>query len=382
MASLFGILLAAVVSTSGVEGQPVADKKPAASPTALAEHSMMKQAMERVSALANVITPIPTTNPSGDKTAEPAPAGVVWVHLSKGYLADYVERNVDHNKPARQDVLGIVFTGDSRTIGKTRLILRPDDREAAAEVEFTGTVRSHTIGHSGPATLQYLSESNFHARKQLVIGENGVSTSTAVVDAPTHLTPTSIETSLPGLRGRIGDRIARRREAGSRSQAEVIVGRNTAGDIRHDFDATLNNAVAQIQSKVQTQIAALKVDGKDGCTVMRSRSTPEFVEVALCPQGSTSEHLQMASASPIEGNPDFAVRVHRSVMASLLRDSQLRNSLTPLLGSIVTQGVGTHSDTKTPTCSMRGDWFAIDLTGAADHEAPHRLAAAEALTNH
>ena len=154
--------------------QHVADQKVAAQQATHGEHSIMKRTIEGVSALANVITPIPTANTSSDKTAESTPAGVVWVHLSKKYLADYVERNVDHNKPAREDVLGIIFTGTSRTMGKTRLVLRPDDREAAAEVEFAGTVHSSTIGHSGPATLQYASESNFHARKQLILGENGV----------------------------------------------------------------------------------------------------------------------------------------------------------------------------------------------------------------
>ena len=379
MLSLLGLLLAVVVLNGDIEGQPVAEQKMAAQQATHGEHSIMKQAMEGVSALANVITPIPTANTtSGDKSAEPAPAGVVWVHLSKKYLADYVERSVDHNKPAREDVLGIIFTGTSRTMGKTRLVLHPDDREAAAEVEFTGTVHSSTIGYSGPATLQYVSESNFHAHKQLIFGENGVSTSAATVDAPTRLTPTSIETSLPGLRGRIGDRIAHRREAGSRSQAEAIVGRDTANDIRHDFDGKLNAAVAEIQSKVQAQIAAAKLNGEDGHVVLRSRSTPEFIEVAVCRPGAEAEQLQLASATPFVGNPDCSLCVHRSIIPTLLANAAIREKVAPMLASATAVGGESAGES---SVSMSGEWIAVNLaTNGQPVQTPSRVAAMQSLT--
>jgi hypothetical protein len=298
----------------------------------------------------------------------------VWVHLSKQYLSDYVERSVDHKKPARENVLGILFTGDSRTMGKTTLVLRPSDRQAVADVNFTGTVRSNTVGHSGPATLQYIGESTFHARKQLVVGTDGVSATQAVVEAPTRLIPTSVATNLPGLRGRIGNRIAQRREAGSRGQAEMIVGRDTANDIRHDFDTKLGGALADIQSKVKTQIAALKLNGEDGDVVMRSRSTPEFVEVALCPQSSKASDLQMAADSPFDGNPECSVCVHRSIVGSLMANSELRENLAPMLTSVIGATAG-------PKLSMSGEWVALDLAGAQTAQAPSRVAATQSLTS-
>jgi hypothetical protein len=377
MASLFGLVLALAV-TSGETEQKPADTNPAGN-VAEAEHSLVKTAIDGISVLANRITPIQSDATPDDKTAESAPAAVVWVHLSKKYLSDYVERNVDHEKPARENVLGIIFTGQSHTTGKTRLVLHSNDSHATADIEFVGIVHSRTIGHSGPATLQYLSESTFHARKPLVVGDSGVKTSTAMVDAPTRLTPTSIATSLPGLRGRIGDRIARRREAGSRGAAEAIVGRDTANDIRHDFDAKLDTAVAEIQSKVQAQIAALKLNGEDARVVMQSRSTPDFVEVALCPEGSG--RVEMASTSPFAGNPDLAVRVHRSAMASLASNAEVRDKLAPMLGSMITGNVGAQSDAKSPKWSMNGEWLLIDLSGASESETPGRLAAANAPTS-
>jgi len=377
MVSLLGLVLALAV-TNGAAGQQLADTTSTANKPDT-ERSLMKTAIDGISTFANKVTPIQSGSADDDKIAEAAPSAVVWVHLSKKYLSDYVERKVDHEKPARENVLGILFTGQSHTTGNTRLVLHSNEKHATADVEFVGTVHSRTVGHSGPATLQYLSESTFHARKPLVVGDSGVSTSTAVVDAPTRLTPTSISTSLPGLRGRIGGRIARRREAGSRAQAEAIVGRDTANDIRHDFDAKLDSAVAKIQGDVKTQIAALKSNGDDASLVMQSRSTPDFVEVALCPEDS--DRLQMASTSPFEGNPDLAVRVHRSVMASLAGNAELRDKLAPMLGSIVAGGIGAPSVTKSPRWSMNGEWLSIDLSGASEAETPRRLAAANGPTN-
>jgi hypothetical protein len=354
------------------------DTKPDAN-AAHAERSLVKEAIEGVSVLAGKITPIQSGAAADGKTEEASPSAVVWVHLSRKYLADTVERSVDHEKPARENVLGIIFTGKSHTTGKTHLVLHPNDQQAAADVEFTGTVQARTIGHSGPATLEYLSESTFQARKPLVVGDSGVSTSTAVVDAPTRLIPTNIATSLPGLRGRIGDRIARRRESGSRAQAEAIVSRDTADDIRHDFNVKLDAAVADIQSKVQTQIAALKLNDEDGAVVIRSRSTPDFVEVALCPGHKAANELQMAQSSPFEGNPDCAVRVHRSLVPSLLANAGLREKFAPMLTTSLIASDATHDSG--PKIGMRGEWVAIDLATPAEVEPDGRVAVTQSGTS-
>jgi hypothetical protein len=154
----------------------------------------------------------------------------------------------------------------------------------------------------------------------------------------------------------------------------MIVGRDTANDIRHDFDTKLGGALADIQSKVKTQIAALKLNGEDGDVVMRSRSTPEFVEVALCPQSSKASDLQMAADSPFDGNPECSVCVHRSIVGSLMANSELREKLAPMLTSVIGATAG-------PKLSMSGEWVALDLAGAQTAQAPSRVAATQSLTS-
>src|SRR5689334_17120660 len=134
MGPLFALVLATAV-TNNSAAQQTTDTKPATN----TEHSLMKEAMAGISVLANKVTPIPSAAADDDQTADSSPAALVWVHMSKKYLADYVERSVDHEKPARENVLGIIFTGQSRTQGKTRLVLHKNEKRATADVEFTGT---------------------------------------------------------------------------------------------------------------------------------------------------------------------------------------------------------------------------------------------------
>jgi hypothetical protein len=377
------LALACVVGTlSQTVAAPNASDDETARP---AEHSLVKTAIDDVSALAKAVAPVqlsesgPADGPSADK----APATVVWVHLSKDYLRKYVERDVDHKKPARENVLGIVFTGDSRTSGKTRLVLRPDAEHATADIEFTGTVHSFTVGHTGPATLQYTGESTFRARKQLVVGDDGMTATKAVVTAPTRLIPISVATNLPGLRGRIGNRIAQRREAGSRGQAEAIVSRDTANDIRHDFDTKLEASLADIQTKVKAQIAALKLNGQDGAVAMRSRSTADFIEVALCPRSGDGRQFDLVASSPFDGNPNCSVCVHRSVIPALLANAELRETLAPMFTSALAINENSEHAASAPRFSMNGDWISLDLTASNSPvlQTPSRMAATQGLTS-
>ena len=295
------------VSNAGtVEANTLDDQQP-----------LVKKAIDRLSSLTGLRA-----------EATSAPTAVVWVRMSKEYLEDYLTRNVDRKKPVRDYILGTTLVGESRTTGKTRLVLHPDDQRALGEVEFVGEVHARTTGRNGPARLQYLSDSTFHARKKLVIGESGLVASPATARAPSRLTLTGIQTTLPGLRGRIAQRIATRREANSRSQANAIVSDHTADDIREDLDNKLNEAVAAIHTKVQAQIAALKLNESDHPVVMRSKSTPDYIEVALYHGGGKADELHLPTFV-MDNNPDFTVRVHRTVLARAVTDGDLRETLAP-----------------------------------------------------
>jgi hypothetical protein len=288
----------------------------------------------------------------------------LWVRLSKAFLSRHIERAVDREKPARDQILGITFVGTSRTTGQTTLVLRPSENEALGEVLFEGKIESQTTGHSGPATLHYLSRSTFRARKPLGISKAGLQTSPALATAPTQLTPTSISTSLPRLRGRIAQRIAWRRAAQSQSQANAIASNHRARDIQEGLDKRLNESLNEIQSQFEAGIANLELGNKDGLVVLRSRSRPDFVELALYRPGTEADGKSMPKFEVV-GNPDIAVRAHRNVVAQLMADPRLAATFPSLPKQILQiradQPTGETEAAVTTNLSVQGEWIALDI---------------------
>jgi hypothetical protein len=371
--SIFLVLVAQVITLNGQTigaNEPARDRSgQAPPPTPAAEAPLIQKAVDGISSLGNILTKSRQPD-TASKVPDKAPAAVAWVQLSRNYLASHVERSVDRTKPVTDLILGTSIAGESHTTGKTRFVLHPNDSQALGEVVFTGEVHADTVGHNGPATLHYLSDSTFTARKRIGFGADGLMTAPAVADAPTRLTATSIQTSLPRLRGRIAQRIAWRRVAQSQQAADSIASAHTARDIRHDLDRKVNDSLAAMQGKLQAQIAQIKLDGEQRPLVMRSRSTPDYIEVALFHPGASPSDMQVPSFR-VAGNPDIAVRVHRSVAANVLRDPQLREKVAPLIAS-APKGEATKSSIgeKTPLLLanlFNGDeWLAFDFPAMSE----------------
>jgi hypothetical protein len=298
---------------------------------------------------------------------------LVWVRVSKDYLDNHVERDVARTKPVRDYILGTTISGQSRTVGKTKLVLLESENRARGEVRFEGTCTGQEIGRNGPATLQIISNSTFHARKPVAIGEAGLIAEPATAHARTRLTTTSIQTSLPRLRGRIAQRIAWRRVAQSRAQADAIASDHTAANVRRSLDERLNDTIASIQSQIRSQIALAKLEDERGrAPMVQSRSTSDAIEIALCKPGSADSSWRQF-ASNVDGDSEVTVYVHRTVVARILGDDKLRARYATLLGTnlgdatLVAKRPNTAKSSNRLVASdwsMRGPWLSIDLTTA------------------
>jgi hypothetical protein len=292
--------------------------------------------------------------------------------MSKRYLADFVEREVNREKPAHDVILGITFTGTSQTTGNTKLRLRPNESHAAADIVFEGKIQSQTVGHKGPATLHYRSDSTFTARKPIVFDQDGLHSSPAEADAPTRLTPTAISTNLPGLRGGIAQRIAWSRAAQSQAAADRIASEHRSRDIREGLDQRLEEKLSEYQAVIKSEIANLKLED-DAKLAINSRSTPDYIELALASRDN-NEKFKMPTFD-VTGNPDLAVRVHRSVVGSLLANSQLQSRLAPLATSFLQLGEAQDQrDSRATNMAVDGDWIVVNVNGEKSAEPP-RVAA-------
>jgi hypothetical protein len=369
------VLILAVFAQVGDPGQSQKDDAAKSSnQSVVTTGSSLKNIVDGVTSIGASIVPSLQTTPRDAENATDSSNTVVWVRLSKQYIANYIERDVDRTKPVHDVILGTTINGNSRTTGKTRLILQPNEARAVGRVEFVGEMHGRVIGDNGPATLHFDTNSTFRAHKQLTMGESGVVASPAIVSATTRLTPTSIYTNLPGLRGRIGQRVAQRREASSRAQANAIASGHTADDVRHGFDKRLNDAVAEIQSKVRTEIAALKPDDDGTPMKLQSRSTADHIELAYG-RGFLPDDEWRQIAQSVDGTPDVAVRVQRSLLARAFGDPKLRERIAPLLGNTAQHQVA-NTNLKVAKWAIGELWVTLDLA-MGDLPAPVARVAAD-----
>jgi hypothetical protein len=309
--------------------------------------------------------------PQGDTPPRIVPAAMVYVRLSREFIEDYVERTVSTRKPVRDCILGTRIFGQSQTVGKTDIKLLPSRDKISGEIGFHGTVHSRTTGYNGPAILHYKSRATFRARKLVTLGEAGLKVAPATAVASTKLETTGIQTTLPRLRGRIATRIAARRNANSRPEAEAITSRHAAATIEEDFDRRIDRSVAKIKRVFQLKVPGLDMGSDPQIAHMRYRSTPEYVEMAMIRDDASAEEYALRPP-PVTGDPDFAIRVNRNLFGTAIADSDFSQQLGPLVVqllearfvdkaiAIVAPGA---KPTKNPTnWSIDRNWLSMEFT--------------------
>ena len=282
------------------------------------------------------------------------PAALIYVRISRGFLEDYVERSVNQRKPVTDLVLGTPIKGESITKGKTQLRLKPSSQGALGEIIFSGTVHARTTGRNGPAILHYASDTDFQSRKSIKMDGTGIHVSGATTHSPTDLRITGIASTLPGLRGRIVKRIASRRASSSHNQAERITADHTGARVGRDFDKRIEASMAKVEKVLLSKIPELSFDNDRGQANMRFRSTNDYVEMAMVRSDATAEERSLRPPA-IEGTPDFAIRVHRTLITSALADPEVTETLAPAFGRLLNARIA-----ESATAAIAADTTAAD----------------------
>ncbi|MGD9632632.1 MAG: hypothetical protein AB7G28_07790 [Pirellulales bacterium] len=272
------------------------------------------------------------------------PDTLVYLRVSQEYLSRRFERNVNRTKPVVDHILGTSIRGKSLTRGTTRLVLVPNADHFEAEIEFVGTVASKTRGTNGPAILHYQSNSTFRATKRIMLDAGGIATAPARATAKTQLQPRSIQSRMGGLAGMIVERVARRRVAETRSQANAIASDHTAHIVAGDLDRGLEKSIGDLAAALaeaaglkSTELAQLMTDGAGKQLHLMLRTTHDHAELVLAPQAVTWKEL--ATDLPAHDDSTHVVlRVHRSVLTSLGTDS----SGSPALARLFASGLKTQ----------------------------------------
>jgi len=262
------------------------------------------------------------------------PANVAYVRLAQKFLREQLARSIQRQDSASDDILGTRFTGKALTRGNVDVVLKPGRDKIVAEIVFAGTVKSQMLGYNGPVTLHNTIDTDFRSTKELVVTTHGIKLAPAVSNAKGKSTTSRIDSTLPGLRGRIARRIAWRRAGETRDQVDAIASQHTAVKISKAFDAETENSLLAVREEWNKHFSLLPQLQLGDQPQIQLRSTPEYLEVVLVRLEATDVERKLLPPAA-QKDSLISARVHRSMLGGRLNELAVGQLMAPLLAEQV-----------------------------------------------
>ncbi len=264
------------------------------------------------------------------KSTGPLPPNMAYVRLSKQFLSQYFPRQTNRQFQVSEKIVGTAVRGQSHLRGQMELTLVPNANQAHAVLRFLGTTTSDTTGYSGPVQVFSHSVTQFQAEKQIWFDGHVIQTRPTSTKAVTRATNTGVASSLPGIRGRISQRIGVQRERALHSQAEWEGAQAAARRINVEMDKVAQgklNLMKQYAEQLRGQIPA---EHPLAPRRLHCVTTADSLLVAVL--GAESEIAFVTPPQLLASRPDAEVYLHATLVSRALASQEIRQTMLPLLG--------------------------------------------------
>ena len=242
------------------------------------------------------------------------PNMVLEVH--ERLFAQAVDRPVDEVEPVRETILGTHIRGTGRTTGTVRVDFVPSTDRAAFDLVLAARNVSHTRGTQGPVTVHSQGFTDIGARRRIFLDDRTISAAPVQASASTATRVSGINVN-SRFGKRIIRRIANRKIAESKPQAEAVAEARARDRIRREFTTQTDPAIAQFRSEFQSRVRR----------PLESRGLyPEWIHInstdsALVTTARKASPVQLAAASvppaAAQGNV-LTARIHESAANNAL----------------------------------------------------------------
>ncbi len=213
----------------------------------------------------------------------------LWVGVSTRVLNRMGQRPVSETQPVRDFILGARVRGTADSSGMLSLRTLPSADHIAIQLQLAGNIQSRTASFKKPVRVNSLGSTDFLATKELEISDARFVVMPSAASARTKTRICSIRKTGGRFGRRLVERIARKKVAESKSQAERIGARHAEQKIATKFDGQVVEALYE---------ARQKYDEKFRPPLMRIGMFPEHLRMS-----STSESVRiettLASAQQI-----------------------------------------------------------------------------------
>lgn len=235
-----------------------------------------------------------------------------------------VSQNVDQTRPVRDCILGTRIIGTADMDGFVSADLLPSIGAARLQVSLTGRVVSNSYGYNGPVRLRTVGYGDVIASRAMSVNESGVNLEPTHVRAKLRTEIKAIEHPL-----RIVRRIARRRAAEQKPQADRIATQHMQDQIGQQFASQTSEAVSiEMPDFLSTVTPILqRLSLEDPARFWGSTDRELSIDLMLRKENQLGS---VAARPPIAGSFDAAVQIH---------ESAVDNAVTPFLaGRTIKQG--------------------------------------------
>ena len=248
----------------------------------------------------------------------------VVLRLSEELFTSFIDREIDHQGPVQEIILGTFVSGQARTIANPRVDVIPNGSQASLDVLMEGTTTTQTVGRNGPAIIYSRGITRFRASKQVrYCPEKGFYAQPAIVAASTQIVTDGVSSN----RGRIVNRIIQRRAwreiEAKRPQTLAIVQEKAKRRVAEVLDRRVNEGLAKLNRRHDLrQLASAILISNDRQPQLACCSTEYCVQFAAGRGSADGREFRLPPAeyltSPIQ------LWVHRSVVRSQLPDALSR----------------------------------------------------------
>ena len=241
----------------------------------------------------------------------------VSAQVSSRALQRLAQRPVSETTPVRDVILGAQVRGTANSTGLLSLRTLPANDHIALELRLAGNIQSRTASFKKPVRVNSLGSTDFLATKQLQISDDRFIVMPAAASARTKTRVRSVKKTGGKFGRRIVERIAKKKVAESKSQAEYIGARHAERKIAAKFDnqvvEALYTARQNYDSKVHPPLERLGMFPEN--LHMASTSTGILLDATLASYKQISTDRQ---APGVVASNDLTLQVHESALNNFL----------------------------------------------------------------
>ncbi len=241
----------------------------------------------------------------------------IWTNVSLAALQRLAQRPVSETTSVRDVILGASVRGVAHSTGVLGITTLPSNNHIAMELQLTGNIQSNTSSFKKPVRISSLGSTDFVATKQLQISDERFLALPALASARTKTRICSVKKTGGKFGHRLIEKIARKKVAESKPQAERIAARHAEQKVAAKFDR-------QVVEVMYT--ARQNYDNKLHPPLERIGMFPEYLHMASTSSGIQIE-TTLATYKQVSTNRhppgtrvdnDLTLQVHESALNNFL----------------------------------------------------------------